>query len=79
MNACKLRAIIGLIRSQGELPTDGFGQILCVDDLMAWFGLSECLTREEQLHIRRELAAMVDAELAMERLRQLEEAQSTML
>ena len=76
MNIYKLRKIIDLIRSHGELPTDQFGQILSVDDLMGWFGLSECLTRTEQICIRKELSAMVDAELAIERLKQLEQTQS---
>jgi len=43
------------IRNQGKLPTDEFGQILSVDDLMGWFGLSECLTIDEQPYIEREL------------------------
>jgi hypothetical protein len=78
MNIHKARKVIELIRSHGKLPADEFGQILSVDDLMGWFGLSECLTRAEQLCIREELAAMVEAELAVERLRQLEELRSTM-
>jgi len=78
MNIYKLRKIIDWIRSQGKLPTDEFGQILSVDDLMGWFGLTECLTRAEQLCIRKELTVMVEAELTMERLKQLEKIQSTM-
>jgi len=45
---------------------------------MGWFGLKECLTRWEQMHIEKELAALVEAELAVERLRQLEQIRSAM-
>ena len=78
MNIYKLRKIMEMIRGRGKLPTDEFGQILSVDELMGWFGLKECLTRWEQLHIEKELAALVEAELAVERLRQLEQIRSTM-
>ncbi len=78
MNIYKLRKIIDWIRRQGRLPTDEFGQILSVDDLMGWFGLTEYLTRAEQLAVRKELTAMVEAELAVERLKQLEQNYSVM-
>jgi hypothetical protein len=78
MNIYKLRKLVDWIRSQGRLPTDEFGQILPVDDLMDWFGLSDCLTRHEQLCIKKELAAMVEAELSVERLRQLEQLRLSM-
>jgi len=73
MNINKLRKIIDWMRSQGKFPTDEFGQILSVDDLMGWFGLTECLTRAEQLCIRKELAALIEAELFVEKLKQLEQ------
>ncbi len=76
MNIYKLRKIIDLIRRQGKLPTDQFGQILPVDDLMGWFGLTEFLTRTEQRCMQKELAAMVEAELAVERLEQLKSLES---
>ena len=69
MNVYKVKSIIGWIRAQGKLPTDAYGQVLSVDDLMGWFGLIECLTTGEQLYMRRELAAMVEAELSLEELR----------
>ncbi len=78
MNIYKLRTIIDLIRRQGKLPTDQFGQILPVDDLMGWFGLTESLTRAEQLGMKKELAAMVEAELAVERLEQQRQIESDM-
>ena len=73
MNVYKVRSIIELIRSQGKLPTDAYGQVLSLDDLMGWFGLTERLTPGEQLYVRKELAAMVEAELAVERLKQAEQ------
>ncbi len=76
MNIYKLRTIIDLIRRQGKLPTDQFGQILPVGDLMGWFGLTESLTRPEQWRMKEEFAAMVEAELAVERLQQLKAIES---
>ena len=69
MNIYKKRNIIDSIQEQGSLPTDQFGQILSPDDLLIWFGLNECLTRAEQYAIKEELAAMVDTELAMDKLK----------
>ena len=43
---------------------------------MGWFGLAECLTRTEQYHMRKELAAMVEAELVAEKLEQLKAIES---
>jgi len=76
MNIYKLRKLIDLIRRQGKLPTDQFGQILPVDDLMGWFGLTESLTRTEQRCMKKEFTAMVEAELAVERLEQLKSIES---
>ena len=71
MNVYKLRKIIDWIRSQGRLPTDQFDQILPVYDLMGWFGLSDCLTIDEQLYIEEELKGMIEAESAVAQLEQL--------
>jgi len=70
-NVYKLRRIVDWIRSQGRLPTDEFGQILSVDDLMGWFGLNECLTVDEQLYIERELKGIIEAESTVLRLEQI--------
>ena len=78
INVYKLRKIIDWIRGQGRLPTDQFGQILSVDDLMGWFGLNECLTIDEQLYIERELKSMIEAELAVEKIKQLGQNYSVM-
>ncbi|MHC4103331.1 MAG: hypothetical protein ACYSR9_00215 [Planctomycetota bacterium] len=78
MNIYALRNIVNLIRSYGKLPTDQFGQILSIDDLMGWFGLTELLTKHEQVCIRKELTAMVEAELAVEKIKQLEQNYSVM-
>ena len=78
MNVYKLRKIVDWIRNQGKLPTDQFGQILPVDDLMGWFGLSDCLTIDEQLYIERELKGIIEAELAVEKIKQLQQVYSVM-
>ncbi|MBL7184993.1 MAG: hypothetical protein ISS70_01595 [Phycisphaerae bacterium] len=70
-NVYKLRRIVDWIRNQGRLPTDEFGQILPVDDLMGWFGLNECLTMDEQLYIERELKGIIEAESTVLRLGQV--------
>ena len=72
MTVYKVRCIIEWIRAQGKLPKDVYGQVLSVDDLMGWFGLIECLTPGEQLYMRKELVAMVEAELSLEELRLFE-------
>ncbi len=77
-NIYKLRKIMDWIRNQGRLPTDEFGQILPVDDLMGWFGLSECLTMDEQLYIEGELKGIIEAESTVVRLKQLEQLRSSM-
>jgi len=77
-NVYKLRRIVDWIRSQGKLPTDQFGQILSVDELMGWFGFSDCLTVDEQLYIERELKGIIEAESTVAQLNQLEQIRSTM-
>jgi len=77
-NVYKLRKIMDWIHSQGKLPTDQFGQILSVDDLMGWFGLRDCLTIDEQLYIERELQGIIEAESTVAQLNQLEQIRSTM-
>ena len=76
MNIHKKRDIIDLIRKQGKLPTDQFDQILPVSDLMSWFELDKCLDASEQEVIKRELAALVDAQEAMEKIKMMEEART---
>ena len=78
MNIHKRRGIVEFVRKQGKLPTDQFGQILPVNDLMSWFELDECLTVSEQEIIKQELAALVEVEEAMEKLKLMEHAQANM-
>ena len=78
MNIHKRRGIVEFVRKQGKLPTDQFGQILPVKDLMSWFELDECLTVSEQEIIKQELAALVEVEEAMEKLKLMEHAQANM-
>ncbi len=73
MNRHKIWNIMDLIRSRGKLPTDQFGQILPVDDLLLWFGLNECLSRYEQGCVKQELAALAEAQLAVEIIRMAEQ------
>ena len=70
MNIHKLRDIVGYIRSFGSLPTDAYGQRLSVDELMAWFVLTEDLSTVEQREVKKELALLVETELYIERLKQ---------
>lgn len=73
VNLYKIRYIVEFIRRQGKLPTDQYGQVLCASDLLAWFGLSECLTVDELSYIEKELVGMIEAEIAVERLKQAEQ------
>ena len=69
MNWYKIRSILDFIRRQGRLPTDERGIILNQDDILAWFGLDNLLTVEEQQQVKRELLAMIEAQAFVERLR----------
>lgn len=62
-------SILDFIRRQGKLPTDQFGQILPVDDLLSWFGLDECLSPGERRRLRLELGVMAEAQQTLEELR----------
>ena len=77
MNRYKMRDIVDFIRRQGKLPTDQFGQILPVDDLLAWFGLDEYLSPHEQRRIKQELAELAEAQLAVEKIRMAEQLRSS--
>jgi len=76
MNRYKVRDIVDLIRRKGKLPTDQFGEILPVDDLLAWFGVDDGLAPDEHQYVRRELAAMAESQDELERLRLAEELRS---
>ncbi len=76
MNERKVWSILDFIRGQGRLPTDQFGQILPVDDLMAWFGLDERLSPAESRQIRLELVVMAEAQQTLEELRVAERLRS---
>lgn len=69
MNKHKLGAILELIRRQGELPTDQWGEVLRPDELLAWFGLKGLLNFEEEIILKGELALMTEAQGFMARLR----------
>jgi hypothetical protein len=71
MNTYKLRDIVGYIRSFGKLPADAYGQRLSVERMMEWFGLAESLTVSEQQKVEIELALMIEAELYIEKVKQV--------
>ena len=77
MNRHKIWNIVNFIRRQGKLPTDQFGQILPVNDMLVWFGLDECLSRYEQECVKQELAALAEAQLAVEKIRMAEQLRSS--
>ena len=68
MNIHKVRNITDHIRRQGKLPTDPHGHTLSADDLLAWFGLAKYLTPVEQQCIKKELIAMIEAEVLLEQI-----------
>jgi len=70
VNLYKIRYVLEFIRRQGRLPMDQHGQLLSAHDMVAWFGLGDCLTLEELSYIEEELVGMIEAERAVERLRQ---------
>ena len=76
VNLYKIRHVLDFIRRQGRLPTDAYGQFLSAHDMVAWFGLKDCLTREELSYIEEELVGLIEAERAVERLRQVYQAWS---
>jgi len=76
MSKRKVWSILDFIREQGHLPTDQFGQILSVDDLMAWFGLEDSLTPGENRQVRLELAVLAEAQQTVEELRMAEQLRS---
>lgn len=73
VNLYKIRYVLDFIRRQGKLPTDEYGQILSASDLLGWFGLKECLNTDELSYIEEELVGMIEAEIAVERLKQAEQ------
>ena len=78
VNLYKIRYVLEFIRRQGRLPTDEYGQVLSADDMVAWFGLKDCLTLDELSYIERELVGIIEAERAVDRLRQSEKTRPGM-
>lgn len=69
MNIYKIRCIVERIRRAGGLPTDPYGQVLCGDDIIAWYGLEKMLTADEKTYLKRELAQMAEAEMIMDQMK----------
>ena len=63
MNPYKLKAIIEFLREEGRQLSASH------DDLLRCYGLDEILPVDEQEAVKRELAAIVEAETFMDRLR----------
>ena len=78
VNLYKIRSVLEFIRRQGRLPTDQHNQLLSAHDMVVWFGLRDCLTLEELSYIERELVGLIEAEGALERLRQSYQARPGM-
>ncbi len=62
MNDYKIRYVLDMIRRQGKLPEDPYGQTLPVNDLVEWFGLKKILSSRELEYVKRELKEMKEAE-----------------
>jgi hypothetical protein len=73
MSEQRIQSILEFIRSQGKLPTDQFGEVLAVDDIVDWFGLDGYLSREEMRWLKTELAAMAEMQTALDQLRMSEQ------
>ena len=69
MNIYKLKRILEHIKSQGKFPTDMFGEILSIDELIVWYGLDKQLTTEEQREVKKELAQLVEIETCIDMLK----------
>ncbi len=76
VNLYKIRYVLEFIRRQGRLPTDQHGEVLSAHDMLAWFGLKDCLTKEELSYMEAELEGVTEADRAVERLRQSHQARS---
>jgi hypothetical protein len=69
MNPYTLKAIVEYIRRRGGLPVDQWGNILSEDDMLVWYGLNDLFTLDEQRQIKKELAAMADAQNVLDQLK----------
>lgn len=63
MNPYKLRAIVEYLRNEGK------GLSATHDELLRCYGLDDLLSLDEQDAIKRELAAIAEAEAFMDQLR----------
>ena len=64
-----MQSVLDFIRSKGRLPTDERGVILSQDNILMWSGLDKLLTVEEQLCVKGQLLAMIEAQAFIEQLR----------
>ena len=66
MNYMKLNCMLSVIKDEGDLPRDRWGEILGCEDMVAWFGLNECLSPKELDYMKRRLAEFVESQRAIE-------------
>jgi len=69
MNPYKLRAILEFIRRDGELRPRDSEREWSVEDVVTYLHLDKLLTTGELSVVRRELAAMAEADVFMDDLR----------
>jgi hypothetical protein len=69
MNSYKMSCLVEFIRRYMKLPTDFFGQTLCPDDIIAWYGFDRILFTEERAYLKQILSAMTEIETAIDQLK----------
>ena len=67
MNWYKIHKVVNYIKKKG-LPTDPYGQLLSADEMVDWYDLRGQLNDKEIKQIKKELSALIDAELLMIKL-----------
>jgi len=67
MNWHKIHKVVNYIKKK-DLPTDPYGQLLSADEMVDWYDLRGQLNDKEMKQIKKELAALIDAELLMIKL-----------
>ena len=68
MNYTKLNCLLSVIRDS-DLPRDRWGDVLGYEDLVAWFGLNECLSPKELDYMKKRLAELVETQRAIEMMK----------
>jgi len=69
MNSYKMSCLVEFIRRYMKLPTDFFGQTLCPDDIITWYGLDGYLAADERAYLKQVLSTMTEVEAAIDQLK----------